>query len=274
MEVIEKGPVRVGIRVRNKFLGEHTTFVREIYVTAGIPWVEFNTHIEWNGENKLVKVAFPVGAMSKKSTWDIPYGTVERKNTGEERPALKWVDISDGERGTALLNSGRYGYDVLGNVLRLSLLRSPTWPAHNDDGGNHTVRYGMYPHLDNWREGEVHMRGFEFNVPLIAVPVRSHAGPLAGQGSFFTVEPVNVMICACKFSEKGDGVTLRLVETEGRHCEAKLSSHWYLRNAYRTNLLEGDRDRISTDGESLKLEFDPYEIKTVLLQDWGFAPLR
>ncbi|MCP3938422.1 MAG: hypothetical protein GY708_23995 [Actinomycetia bacterium] len=38
------------------------------------------------------------------------------------------VDLSEDGFGVALLNDRKYGHDVSGNVIRLSLLRSPTWP--------------------------------------------------------------------------------------------------------------------------------------------------
>ena len=40
----------------------------------------------------------------------------------------KWTALMELNRGFAVLNDCKYGHDVKGNVLRLSLLRSPTWP--------------------------------------------------------------------------------------------------------------------------------------------------
>ncbi len=275
MDVNEQGPVRIGLRVRNKLLGEHTTFVREIFLTNGLPWVDCRTYIEWNGEQKFVKVAFPVAVTAAASTWDIPYGTATRPNDGAERPALRWVDISDKNRGVALLNLNRYGYDVTGSTIRLSLLRSPTFPAHNDDGGTHTVPYALYPHLGSWRTGEVHRRAREYNVPLIGVPVTEHSGALPARASFFQVEPANIMITAVKGTEDGRGLVLRLVEVEGRPAaNGALRSQWFLRNVSETNLLEEPGKELSSEGDLVKLSFRPHEIKTLLLKDWGYAPFR
>jgi alpha-mannosidase len=274
MDIIENGPVRVGLRVRNKLLGEHTTFVREVFLTNGVPWVEFKTHLEWNAEKKLVKAVFPLAVKGNQSTWDIPYGAVTRPNDGSERPALKWVDVSDGVRGISLMNRNRNGYDAKGSTVRLSLLRSPTWPAHNDDGGNHTVPYALYPHGGSWRKGAVHRRAHEYNVPLIALPVASHGGALPPQASLFSVEPANVMITAVKAAESGRGLVLRLVETDGRAVDASLMSHWFLRNAAATNLLEEGGKDLPSGGERIKLTFRAHEIKTVVLENWGYAPLR
>ncbi len=275
VQVVEKGPVRVGLRVRNRFIGERTTFIREVYATDGIPWVEFRTSIEWNAERKLVKAAFPTTVAADAATWGAPYGAVSRPNDGLERPALAWVDISDGKRGMALLNQSRYGHDVQkGGTMRLSLLRSPTAPARSDDGGNHLVPYALLPHLGSWRDGAVQRRAEEYNVPPIAVPAPPHGGALPPQTSFFKVTPASVALTAVKRAESGDGLVLRLVETEGRAVSAELFSHWFLRGAFETNLLERNEKPLATEGDLLTLDFTPFEIKTVVLRGWGYAPLR
>ncbi len=274
MEVIEKGPVRVGIRIRNKLLGEHTVFVREIYLVDGLPWIDFKTHIEWNSQKRLVKAAFPVAIGAKESIWNIPYGSVKRTNDGTEHAALKWVDINDGKRGVSLLTMNRYGADVAGNVLRLSLLRSPTWPSHSDEGGNHLAAYALYPHLGDASDGKTWQKGYEYNIPLIAIPARSHSGSLPPQTSFFWSTQNNIMVSSVKPAEDGNGIVLRMVEMEGRKTDTTLRSHWYLRSVFETNLLEkGEKER-ETDGASVKLTFTPYEIKTIRLKNWGYAPLH
>ncbi|HNR98816.1 MAG TPA: glycoside hydrolase family 38 C-terminal domain-containing protein [Planctomycetota bacterium] len=275
VQVVEKGPVRVGLRVRNRLVGERTTFVREVYATDGIPWVEFRTSIEWNAANKFVKASFPTGIAAGVSTWEVPYGAVERSNDGLERPAAAWVDVGDNRRGAALLNQTRHGYDVQKDgTLRLSLLRSPVSPARSDDGGNHLVAYALLPHLGSWQEGAVHRRAQEYNAPPIAMPVPPHGGALPPQASFFRVTPASVALTAVKRAEAGDGLALRLVETEGRAVSAELFSHWFLRGAFETNLLERNEQPLTTEGDLLKLEFRPFEIKTVVLRGWGYAPLR
>ncbi len=86
---------------------------------------------------------FPLSAHNEKAAFEIPYGSIERPTTRKtpaeqaefEVPELRWADISDATHGFSLLNDCKYGYDAKGNVLRLSLLRSPEWPdPHADEG--------------------------------------------------------------------------------------------------------------------------------------------
>lgn len=274
MEVLEKGPVRVGMRIYNNIIGEYTTLVREIYLVDGLPWVDCRTHIAWNGQQKMVRTGFPLAVGAKTATWSLPFGSESHPNDGAERGALKWVDVSGEERGVALLNGNRHGYAVQGNVIRLSLLRSPVWPAHNDESGNHSTAYALYPHVGDCHAGKVWRRAWEYNIPLIAVPVKVHAGALPAQTSFFWLSQPNVMIAACKQAEDGQGIVLRLVEMEGRNTPVTLHSYWFLRGAFEADCLEQVQKKLPTQGDALQLNFKAHEIKTVVLKNWGFAPVR
>jgi alpha-mannosidase len=103
---------------------------------AGIDRVDVRNDFDWQETHVLLKAAFPLAASSAKATYEIPYGTIDRPTTRNnsvekakfEVPALRWADLGDGEHGFSLLNDSKYGYDAAGNVLRLSLLRSPTYP--------------------------------------------------------------------------------------------------------------------------------------------------
>jgi len=59
--------------------------------------------------------------------------------------ALRWADLGDGKHGLSVINNSKYGYDAVGNVLRLSLLRSPTWPDPEADRGPITFNTPSIP---------------------------------------------------------------------------------------------------------------------------------
>jgi hypothetical protein len=99
-------------------------------------------------------VAFPVDVRSLRATYEIQYGHVERPTHANtswdvarfEVCAHKWADLSEPGYGVALLNDCKYGYDIAGNVIRLSLLRAPTWPDPVADRGHHRFTYRLFPH--------------------------------------------------------------------------------------------------------------------------------
>ena len=45
----------------------------------------------------------------------------------------KWADLSEGDYGVSLITDCKYGYDVFGSVMRISLLRAPNCPDRTAD---------------------------------------------------------------------------------------------------------------------------------------------
>ena len=121
---------------------------------------------------------------SLRATYEIQYGHVERPTHANtswdvarfEVCAHKWADLSEPGYGVALLNDCKYGYDIAGNVIRLSLLRAPTWPDPVADRGHHHFTYRLLPHAGDLRDAGVIDAGYDLNVPLRTVATPPHAG--------------------------------------------------------------------------------------------------
>ena len=156
-----------------------------------------------------LKVGFPLSAHSDKATFEIPFGSVERpttRNTPAEQaqfevPAQRWADISDSRHGFSLLNDCKYGYDAKGNVLRLSLLRSPEYPDPHADEGHHEFTYSLYPHAGGWKQALTIRQGYELNYKLISFPSDRHQGSLPAEYSFVQTQPENIVVTAMKKAE-------------------------------------------------------------------------
>ncbi len=142
----------------------------------------------------LLKAAFPLAVTSDFATYEIPYGSIERPTTRNnsfdkaqfEVEAMRWADLSgagpDGKvHGLSILNQDKYGYDAAGNVLRITLLRSPTWPDPDADQGGHHFHYALYPHAGTWKDALTVRHGWEYDYPLQAVVTTAHAGTLAAR---------------------------------------------------------------------------------------------
>ncbi len=139
--------------------------------------IDFHTEVDWKEEHKLLKVAFPVNILSAHATYEIPFGTIQRpthNNTSWEQAQFevcgqKWADLSEGNYGVSLLNDSKYGYDIKGRNIRLSLLRAPKWPDENADIEKHEFVYTLYPHIGDWRSAYTVRKGHELNTkdPII-----------------------------------------------------------------------------------------------------------
>jgi alpha-mannosidase len=269
VKLIEGGPLRAVIRVRKHF--QNSTFVQGITMYAGVPRVDVKMQADWHDKHILLKVAFPLSTHSDKATFEIPYGSIERpttRNTPAEQakfevPAQRWADLSDTKHGFSLLNDSKYGYDVKGNVLRLSLLRSPEWPDPHADEGHHEFTYSLYPHAGNWRDAQTVRRGYELNYRLIAVRTEKHEGTLPAEHSFVGVEADNVVLTAIKKSEDDDSLVLRFYEWAGKEADVKLQLPAGAKSASETDLMERSIGELAVHNDVVTVHTKAYEIKTL-----------
>jgi len=269
VKLVESGPLRAVLRVKNHF--QNSTFVRDITLTVGSPRVDVHMTADWHEKHILLKVAVPSSAHNDKATFEIPYGSIERpttRNTPAEKgkfevPALQWADLSDATHGVSLLNDCKYGYDAKGNVLRLSLLRSPEWPDPHADEGQHEFTYSLYPHGGNWRDALTVRQGYELNYPLLTRQIAKHEGNLKDEFSFLGVEQDNVVVTAIKKAEKEDAVILRFYEWAGKESDVKLNLPAGADDASETDLMERPIGKLPVSNGAVIVHTKPYEIKTL-----------
>lgn len=269
VKLIQSGPLRGTIEIKQHF--QDSTFVRDISVTAGSPMVVVKTSVEWHEKHILLKVAFPLSAHSDKATFEIPYGTIERpttRNTPAEQakfevPAIHWADLSDAKHGLSLLNDCKYGYDAKGNVLRLSLLRSPTWPDPHADEGHHEFSYAVYPHPGGWREALTVRRGYDLNYPMLVMQTEKHDGMLADTHSFLQIASDNVVVTAFKKAEDNNDLVVRFYEWAGKDSNIQLQFSNAMESSQETNLMEKPVGSLAPKANVVAVPTKPYEIKTV-----------
>jgi len=272
VKLIESGPLRAVIQVKNHF--QNSTFVRDIIVYSGVPRVDVKMMVEWNEKHILLKVAFPLSAHSDKAAFEIPFGSVERPTTRNtpaelaqfEVPAQRWADISDSKHGFSLLNDCKYGYDAKGNVLRLSLLRSPEWPDPHADEGHHEFTYSLYPHGESWKDALTIRRGYELNYKLLSLPFGQHQGSLAPEYSFLRVQPDNVIVTALKRAEDENSLVLRFYEWAGKEGEVTIQLPPGTQSAAETDLMEKRIGSLSVHSGAVSVHTKAYEIKTIKVQ--------
>ena len=275
--LIESGPLRAVVRVRRRWRG--SSVEQLISLRAGSPCVEVASEVDWQERHVLLKAAFPVNVHSARASFEVQFGHLERPthaNTSWDEAryevcAHTWADLSESGFGVALLNDGKYGHDVRGNVMRLTLLRGPTWPDPVADQGQHHFTYALMPHAGDLVSAGVVQAAHALNSPLrlVEVPVApAGAGPavLARRGSVVEVDDPMVVVSAVKRADDGRGVIVRLYEAGGGHRTTRL--HWGLEAASvsRVDLLERPvGPDIEMDEGDAVLSFHPFEIITLRL---------
>ncbi|RLC96603.1 MAG: alpha-mannosidase [Chloroflexi bacterium] len=271
VRVVERGPLRATLEITRRIL--NSDYVQRISLTHNSPRLDFETVIQWRERHVLLKVAFPVDVLAPTATYEIQWGNVERpthRNTSWdwarfETPAQKWVDLSEGGYGVSLLNDCKYGHDIRGNVIRLSLLRSPTNPDPQADAGEHRFAYSLLPHTGRWDERTVGA-AYALNDPIIVWEVGAHPRgcPLPRpQMTFVSVDRPNVVIETIKRAEDGRGIILRLYESQRRRGPVTLTTGFPLAAAWRTNLLEENQEPLPCDDDRVTVYIKPYQILTL-----------
>jgi alpha-mannosidase len=268
--LVDKGPVRATVRVTRHW--GSSKFVQDISLDAGADEVRVANDFDWHETHVLLKAAFPLAATSDKATYEIPYGSIDRPTTRNnswekakfEVPAMRWADLGNETQGVSILNDSKYGYDAAGNVLRLTLLRSPTWPDPDADRGVQKFTYAIYPHAGSWKTAETVRRGYELNDPMVGEQVFAHTGALPASYSFASVENRNVTLTAMKKAEEGNALIFRMYEWAGMASTVKLHVPKGATYATETNLMEKpEGTRLPVDGDVVTLPIKPFEILTV-----------
>jgi alpha-mannosidase len=273
VELVEHTPLRAVIRIKRKW--QSSSFTQDIALSAGSDHAVVSTDVDWRERHILLKAAFPLAATSKDATYEIPYGSIERPTTRNssvekgrfEVPALRWADEGDQQHGFSLINNSKYGYDGVGNLLRLSLLRSPTSPDPEADQGMQHFSYALYPHAGDWKQARTVEHGYEFNYPLTAMQVESHTGKLPAVHSYVSVSSPNVILTAMKKAEDSNALILRMYEAAGVEEQVKVTLPAGARRAVLTNLMENeDGASVPLSDRTAELSIDPYEILTLKVE--------
>ncbi len=303
IEVIADGPVETVLRVHKSMTSDEKAkfyntnhwftpasdypssfFTQDIILREGSDQVDFRLKADWWEDHTLAKVTFPLNVASDTACFEIPYGHIERstlrRNKWEqarhEAPGLGAVDLSEDAYGAALINHHKYGYNVEGNTIRLTVLVAPTReynpnsvPDPLSDRGKQEVFYTLYPHAGNRAEAGVPRRTHEYNNPLLPFYTAADDENLPSSTSFVQLEPRNVILTTCKTAEDdNNALIVRFYEAEGRdNTSAVLTMPREIKDVQPVNFLEetpsNETRQISVDGRQAKTSVNHGEVVTL-----------
>jgi alpha-mannosidase len=270
-EIVETGAVRLVLRQERGLM--KSKMVQKIILYRSLPRIDFETEIEWGERDRLLKTGFLVNVNAMRATYDMSYGYIERPthaNTSWDAAKFEvcghlWADLSEGDYGVSLLNDCKYGYDIFGNRMRLTLLRGPQYPDPTADLGHHSFTYSLYPHQGDWRQAETPRRAWELNDPLMAIPIGGGDGNLRPSDSFLSIVSDHVMISALKMAEKGDGLILRLYEDQNRRGTVNVTFFHPPSRAVECDPYENEIGQANVVSGCLRFDIKPFEVRTFKL---------
>ncbi|MDR2375843.1 MAG: glycosyl hydrolase-related protein [Treponema sp.] len=315
-------------------IGKASTLTQDMITYAKSRRIDFVTRVDWHEKRRLLKVCFDSAIDSAQVRCEVQYGHLLR-NTHQNLPqdramfevcAHKWISLEEAGSGLALLNDCKYGHDVNGNRIRLTLLRSPTAPDEEADQGEQRFTYALFPFEGSFAESGVIRAAYELNAPAACEGDPCHDATCEGiaftggasSGGAFTdehpepetpaggamtisaeaeaamradfsllaIDNPAVILESLKAPELPFGSTgekgastlvLRLYECTGAHAGATLrfapghDDEGLLAEAWETDMLERKKTGLDCFGNTLQLEFRPFEIKTVLVKFKGMA---
>jgi alpha-mannosidase len=280
VEWVERGALRSRLRVVVQ-LGE--SVLRQDYILdVGLPVLKIATTADWKERHVLLKAAFPLNLEADCATYEMACGAIRRTTKPQtpsekakwEVPALRWADLSEDTNpnsgmsyGVSLLNDCKYGYDAKPNQLRLTLLRSPSWPDPEADLGYHEFTYAVYPHTGTWQSAGTVRRGYELNQPLLAMILPRVSRPkgaieLPAVGCLLDLSAENLILMAFKQSEDNPNRwVLRCYECHGEEALLRLESDLGLEIEQPVDLLEQPALAPQPDGQYLRIA--PWKIASL-----------
>jgi alpha-mannosidase len=265
----ESGPVRATVAVITRY--GSSVARQEISLYRDLPAIHGRLRVNWQEQLQALKLAFPMALAQPQATLSAPYGHVASEACGDEEPIQQWLDVTGLARtaggapapyGIALLNDCKYGADVMGSEIRLTVLRSTIFASGRtaavdpkaghpyQDQGWQELRWELKPHAGPWQDAGVVQAAHDLNAPLRFIREFVHPGTLPPQQSFLTVTPPDqVVVTAFKQAEDGDGFVLRMYEPAGRAARAEVS--------------------IPARGISFPVEAGPHQIKSYRISHGG-----
>jgi len=266
IEVVTEGPLVAALLVKRTL--HNSELMQRISLRRGSRRVTFRTAIDWQERHKLLKVAFPVDVYTNEAIHEIQFGHIRRPNH-RSRPFdadrfevsnHKWTALAEENRGCAVLNDCKYGVNVHGNSINLTLLKSPLAPDMTADLGVQTFYYAFYAWNGSFADGDVVREGYDLNVPVQTAPGDG------GTASLFAVDALNVIIETVKPAEDGSpDIIVRLYEAKRMATRATLTAALPVASAALTDMLENVQAVLPCNGGAIPLEFGPFEVKTVRL---------
>ncbi len=274
----------------------------EISLSPGVRRVDIHTSMENLVKDHRIRVTFPVvykvDSVAAEGTFEVrtrPTVTprpADVTDWSEEPvnsfPQKRFVDISDGKTGLAVLNRGLPEYEVIQNnegqqAIALTLLRCVGWLSRGDlatrqghagpmlptpEGqclGHAEFDYALVMHSGDWEANDalVLREAQAFNTPLRAVATGQHEGMLPSLTSMVAVEPRGLVVSAIK--RGSEGIIVRFYNPLPHAVEASVRPGFACEKAFAANLLEEPQEQLSWNGqEPLHVGLRSGEIATVL----------
>ena len=268
-KLISEGPLFIKIRFGWKY--NKTTMIQDMILYHHSKRIDFATRVQWKERDKVLKVAFPVDVRAINARYDIQFGSVERpthRSTSWDAAKFEvvghqWANIEEKGLGVALLNNCKYGYDIKENTMRLTLLKSATFPDPTADLGEQHFTYSIFVHQEAWNQSRIIEEAWAINAPLKVLKGKNNT--LNNKEQLFDVQGSGVTLDAIKKTEDGNKILIRLHEMHGGKSLFRMQCNFEIKNWYECDLMENPIGE-QVESPAIEMKFKPFEIKTYIIE--------
>ena len=266
-EVTDCGPLQMKLHMEWRYMSSLVS--QDMILYSNTRRIDFKTTVDYHEQHQLLKAAFPVDIRSTYATYDVQYGNVRRPNHWNTRwdqarfesVAHRWADLSERNYGVSILNDCKYGHDIKGNVMRISLLKAATHPDHLQDQGFHEFTYALLPHGGDFVEGHTVQEAYALNDPMLV----ANGAAAMGCESFVSFDNDQIELDAVKKSEDGKYIVIRFHEFAGSAQKVTVTPGFAFKAWMECDLRERPMGP-AVSGSEISMSMHAYEIKTILIE--------
>lgn len=261
LERAAQGPLRESIRAVYR-VADSTAEVLYI-LDKHQPAVRMELNIDWHESGSeiipVLDYKIPVAYRTSEYRYDIPAGTVVRKERNNDVPALRYgMALREDGDCAVLISDCKYGYRGTDNTLALTLINSSTSPDPYPERGIHTINLWLGISCGDPRITEE--LADSCNHGMFYQPSNSHHGTLPMEESLLETASDSVVISAVQPSADG-ALLLRGYETAGSRSVLAVTCKEKPSSAVLTDLFEQEiSGEAVTDGCTVKVSVEPYSL--------------
>lgn len=261
--VLHQGSVKVTVQ---SLVGwKRSRIGQQFTLYADSPYLDVSLRVHWQERRQCLKWLLPLRLNDAQTVCEVPFAAIERPMDGIENVGGRWVRMEE-KRGDGLAvgiaNDGQYSFHAKQNgELGLGLLRGAVHCFFGGadvsagqqhtymDQGQHDFRFRIIWGKADSVEKQLVPAAMNLNSPLEPFVIFNHPvlNPDAPEKTESPLEitPNTVVLAALKKSDKGNALILRFNETLGKQTKASL--------------------KLAGRKQAIKLDFHPFEIKTLRL---------
>ncbi|MDD4223541.1 MAG: glycoside hydrolase family 38 C-terminal domain-containing protein [Candidatus Cloacimonetes bacterium] len=263
-------------RVTQELLIGQTQLWQRVELREDEPFLRIAHCLDWQEKHRMLRTHWHPDIHSGTAIFGIQNGVIRRSgkpaNAWEEArfevPAQRFADLSQPDRGCALICPTKFGWRVRDNEMELNLLRSPADVDPQADNHPHMYEYAFYPHIGDYAHSDVFAVAEKLAHELSVFSVQNCPSTIPPR--LFELISDHVNLDTVKPAENGPGTVLRLHECKGQSGSAELLCARSYSQVRECDMLENPLPEevfSAYPHQPLRLEFRPFETKTLLLRE-------